>query len=446
MKPKRLISLLVAVCMMITMLPLSAVTAFAFTVDTSWSHDPTASYKGYKYAYRVNGGNATITKFLGPDDSVNPVDSASTVSYNIEIPSELGNCPVTGLGEYSFAASSILDDDYSDPLCRNIHSVTIPQSVKFIGREAFGRCDGLESLTINGAIESMGYCAFNECTSLTTLKLGEYIKTIGQSAFNGCSALTNVTIPENVTSIGDSAFVGCEKLDSLTINGAIESMGDSAFYGCEKLETLSLGEKIKTIGRDAFRECPLTNVTIPDSVTSIGDQAFTSCKKLDSLTIKDAATSIGRSAFAECTSLTTLSLGENITTIGNNAFWGCSALTSVTIPKKVTTIESNTFKNCSKLEYIILPAGLTSFRDSLEGCPDKCVIYSNKDKVAAHDQFGGTLAGHKLLGLCHVTFDANGGKTDYPEVPVYETEKITETKANELKATDLDAILSLIHI
>ena len=29
MKPKRLISLLVAVCMMITMLPLSAVTAFA---------------------------------------------------------------------------------------------------------------------------------------------------------------------------------------------------------------------------------------------------------------------------------------------------------------------------------------------------------------------------------------------------------------------------------
>ena len=34
MRPKRLISLLVAVCMMITMLPLSAVTAFA--ADTSY--------------------------------------------------------------------------------------------------------------------------------------------------------------------------------------------------------------------------------------------------------------------------------------------------------------------------------------------------------------------------------------------------------------------------
>ena len=78
MRPKRLISLLVAVCMMITMLPLSAVTAFA--ADTST--DPEDSYKGYKYAYTVNNGNATITKFLGPDDSVNPVDSASTVSYD----------------------------------------------------------------------------------------------------------------------------------------------------------------------------------------------------------------------------------------------------------------------------------------------------------------------------------------------------------------------------
>ena len=66
MRPKRLISLLVAVCMMITMLPLSAVTAFAVE---PWSDDPTADDGVYKYAYKVNedGSNtATITKFLGP--------------------------------------------------------------------------------------------------------------------------------------------------------------------------------------------------------------------------------------------------------------------------------------------------------------------------------------------------------------------------------------------
>ena len=107
MRPKRLISLLVAVCMMITMLPLSAVTAFA--ADTASSTGGIVSYKGYKYAYEVNGGNATITEFLGPDDSANPVDSASTVSYKIEIPEKIHekfcDYTVTGLGEYSFAAN-----------------------------------------------------------------------------------------------------------------------------------------------------------------------------------------------------------------------------------------------------------------------------------------------------------------------------------------------------
>lgn len=96
---------------------------------------------------------------------------------------------------------------------------------------------------------------------------------------------------------------------------------------------------------------------------------------------------------------------------------------------------------------------MTTFDDNLENCPPECVIYSNKDKDAAHKQFGDNLAGHKLLGLCHVTFDAKGGDlngkltnyrtdnlTDHAEVPVYETEKITDTKANDLKETDLDAI------
>lgn len=39
-----------------------------------------------------------------------------------------------------------------------------------------------------------------------------------------------------------------------------------------------------------------------------------------------------------------------------------------------------------------------------------------------------------------MTFDANGGDLTYDKVPVYETEKITDTIANDLKATDLDAI------
>lgn len=360
MKPKRLFSLLVAVCMMITMLPLSAVTAFA--EDTS-APTGTASYGDYEYDYTINteDGTATITKFRALVDG----------SYDITIPTDFGRFPVTAIGD---------------------------------------------------------------------------------DAFRGCSALKKVTIPQSVTSIGDSAFAGCHNLDSVTINDAATSIGNRAFTECPLTTTLSLGKKITTIGDDAFYYCiELESVTIPQSVTSIGNDAFGQCHDLQSLTIKDAATSIGHRAFLGCTSLETISLGENIKTIGYHAFNSCTSinLTNVTIPENVTTIRPGTFDYCTHLEYIMLPAGLTSFQDSLKGCPagnPNGAIYYKNYKAAAdalladNDDNSNIDANDKLrkrnfLYLCKVTFDAKGGElNDDAEVPVYKTEKITDTKANDLTA------------
>ena len=299
--------------MMITMLPLSAVTAFAADTSTVL----TAIVDGYKYEYKVNadGATATITDFRGP------VDPAKTPApYDIHIPSELGGYPVTGLGTYSFSgyldASPYLHNSYQ--IGRNIRSVDIPQGVTSIGNHAFEECFALEE----------------------------------------------VTIPQSVTSIGLIAFGGC-------------------------------------------------------------------CK------------------------LTTLSLGENVETIGGGAFFRCSSLSNITIPKKVKVIESGysgtpsfyrTFAYCSGLKYIILPAELTTFEARLDDCP-ACVIYYNNDEDHAKDLLknnyylrNAVQNGHQLLCLCHVTFDAKGGNLTYDKVPVYETEKITETLANNLEETDLDAI------
>ena len=391
MKPKRLISLLVAVCMMITMLPLSAVTAFA--ADTSSSPDPEEIVGDYKYAYEVNAdGNATITEFLGPVDPEGNVDSTNDGPYNITIPEKLGGCTVTGLGDYSFAAQS--DDGYPyNPLCSNICSVTIPQKVTSIGKKAF-----------------------YDCKNLTTLVLGEDIQTIGNYAFECCTSLTGVTIPQSVTSIGYSAFEGCTALNPLIINGPT-LIGKHAFTGCTSLTSLTLCPDIQTIGDYAFDVTSLKTVTLPKNLTSIGEYAFACCSELE----------------------------------------------SITIPEKVKTINPKTFADCSKLEYIILPAGLTTFDDSLENCRPECVIYYKDYKTAADALRDNNvvlqndiLAGHNFLYLCKVTFDANGGDltgkggtltnyltdnlTDHAEVPVYKTEKITDTKANDLKATDLDAI------
>ena len=410
MRPKRLISLLVAVCMMITMLPLSAVTAFA--ADTS-STTGTASYGDYEYDYTINteDGTATITKFRALVDG----------SYDITIPTDFGGFPVTAIGDDAFRG------------CSALKKVTIPQSVTSIGDSAFAGCRNLDSLTINDAATSIGNRAFTECPLTTTLSLGKKITTIGDEAFYDCRGLTSVTIPPSVTSIGKKAF-----------------------YQCIHLKTLSFGENIKTnietIGDEAFYYCiELESVTIPQSVTSIGNDAFGQCHDLQSLTIKDAATSIGHRAFLGCTSLATISLGENIKTIGYSAFNSCTSinLTNVTIPENVTTIRPGTFDYCTHLEYIMLPAGLTSFQDSLKGCPagnpNGAIYYKNykakADALLADNDNNSNIADNdklknrNFLYLCNVTFDANGGTlTDSAEVPVYKTEKITETKANDLTA------------
>ena len=208
MRPKRLISLLVAVCMMITMLPLSAVTAFA--ADTS-APTGTAIVNGCEYDYTINtaDGTATITGFRAPDDG----------SYDITIPTEFGKFPVTAIGDDAFY------------YCLPLKEVTIPQSVTSIGERAFANCSNLNSLTIKDAATSIGAYAFIGCTSLTTLSLGKKITTIGNRAFYHCMELESVTIPENVTTIKSYTFDYCSKLKSITLPAGLTSFQDN-LTGC----------------------------------------------------------------------------------------------------------------------------------------------------------------------------------------------------------------------
>ena len=531
MRSKRLISLLVAVCMMITMLPLSAVTAFAADTSTVL----TAIVDGYKYEYKVNadGATATITDFLGP------VASTSTGSYDITIPEKLDDHPVTGLGESSFSGTYSPDHPKNNTLlsfCNQIQSVTIPESVTSIGKSAFEDCSNLDSLTIKGVATSIGAYAFGSCTSLTSLSLvgsfqtiGDYafvscgmtsltidatitsiekyafssrsltslsltgnVQKIGDYAFYSCSSLKTVTLPKSLTSIGAYAFDSCTSLDSIEIPGTVTEIGDFAFhlsgltsvkidegvqstgvhmfYDCDNLATVNLPESLTTIAKGSFAFCSdLNHVKIPARVTCIGDGAFSHCTSLSEITLQDEVKTIGADAFLSCQELTSITLPDSVTDIGKEAFGHCSKLESITIPKNVTTIKSDTFDFCFNLKSITLPAGLTSFQDDLSTCtagyfyatdykkdengdpiygedgqpiyiytPNGAIYYnSNKtdaDKLLANST-NTDLKNRNFLYLCNVTFDANGGNlTDSAEVPVYKTEKITDTKANELTA------------
>ena len=187
MKPKRLISLLVAVCMMITMLPLSAVTAFA--ADTA-APTGTAIVNGCEYDYKINtaDGTATITKFRAPDDHG---------SYDITIPTAFGRFPVTDIGDYAFSG------------CHSLTTLSLGENIKTIGSYAFYDCTQITgSVTIPQSVTSIGPCAFAYCTSLKNITIPEKVKTIEPYTFGWCTSLKYITLPAGLTSFKDR-LVSC---------------------------------------------------------------------------------------------------------------------------------------------------------------------------------------------------------------------------------------------
>ena len=354
MRPKRLISLLVAVCMMITMLPLSAVTAFA--ADTEWHP---ADDGTYKYWYTLNSDNtATIRSFAGP---VNPTKTPAP--YNITVPTELEGHTVTGLGEQSFFERTSLG------------SVTLGKNIQTIGEEAFYACPILKTLTINGAVTSMGKDAFADCPLLTSVTLGQNIKTIGEEAFYNCPVLDNVIIPQNVTSIGPRAFNKCTGLKTLTINSPVMSMGEYAFADCNQLTSLSLCNDFQTIGDHAFEKCTsLKTVNLPKNLTSIGSHAFDSCTSLDPIEIPGTVTEIGDSAFSDCDGLKSATIDEGVQSTGVHMFDACDNLATVNLPESLTTIGAHSFGDCYVLNHVKIPDKVTSIG---EGAFVFCVTLSD---------------------------------------------------------------------
>lgn len=188
-------------------------------------------------------------------------------------------------------------------------NVVIPESVIYegnsykvtsIGEHAFVECKNLTSVTIPNSITSIKFRAFWCCTSLTSVSIPSSVTSIGSDAFEGCSGLTAITISNGAISIGSGAFHLCKLLTSVTIPNSVTTIGSSAFSGCSSLPFISIPNSVTSIGDCAFLGCSsLTSVAIPQSVTSIGENAFTGCSNLTSVIIGSGVTSIGKDAFSK---------------------------------------------------------------------------------------------------------------------------------------------------
>ena len=212
------------------------------------------------------------------------------------------------------------------------------------------------SITYNGktySVTRIGGHAFADCKDLKSVTIPESVTSIGYDAFANCSGLTAITIPSRVTYIGEYAFFNCSNLASITIPGSVRTMGVFAFCDCSSLATVTILDGISYIDESTFKSCSsLTTVNLPSSITRICTEAFKDCSSLASITIPESVTTIQNGAFRGCSALTSVTIPEGVSEIANQTFADCSALTTVAIPSTMTALNSCVFQNCSSLSDI----------------------------------------------------------------------------------------------
>ena len=101
--------------------------------------------------------------------------------------------------------------------CSSLKEVNLPNSLKYIGNQAFEDCSALNSINIPQGVDNINGHAFKGCSALQTLEIPENVKQIGFEAFNGCSSLKQLKISSNIRRIDMDAFGCCNSLQDIYI-------------------------------------------------------------------------------------------------------------------------------------------------------------------------------------------------------------------------------------
>lgn len=155
---------------------------------------------------------------------------------------------------------------------QEVKALVIPEGVTSIGAFAFD-CTEITSVTIPTTLKSMGKYAFNGNTGLTAVHIKdlaawcqiEYeegdsyyaanpLMTAKHLYLNG-QEVTDLVIPEGVTSINGWTFYFCESLTSINIGNSVTSIGKNAFSNCSNVRTITIGSAVKSIERKNFYDC-----------------------------------------------------------------------------------------------------------------------------------------------------------------------------------------------
>lgn len=220
---KRFVSLLVALSITLTFLPMGAVAAAPIKFTDG----------NLRYTVNADGKSVTVS---GTSGSPTQLTIESSISYKDK------NYTVTKIAMWAFNK------------CNSLTEVTIPNTVIEIDYQAFYYCPNLKKVTIHEGVKTIGQTAFIGCTQLTSITIPSTITDMDQ-AFSGNTALSHVTLTNGISNISNMAFKGCTGLTEIKVPISVEQICPGAFNGCTSLKSVLLEKNIKTININAFNDC-----------------------------------------------------------------------------------------------------------------------------------------------------------------------------------------------
>ena len=219
-----------------------------------------------------------------------------------------------------------------------ITSIDIPNSVVHIEAYAFRWATQLNSITIPNSVNYIGDSVFYSCP-LDTIRMEAMTPpTIGVNPFSSS--------PVCVIPCGSFAayntFVWASQVSEFVEEGCapIQMCGDDLYWEyADGVLTITGTGDMYDYADDKTGPAPwydvrgsITTINMPNEMTKIGDYAFYKCTAMTTINMPTSLTAIGEKAFAQDSKLTgELTLPASLTTIDERAFFNCKAVTAFRI-------------------------------------------------------------------------------------------------------------------
>lgn len=211
-----------------------------------------------------------IWSFKKLEDDTLTITNYKGKSTEIIVPDKIGKNTVTALAEGALSQMGPRKTREVSDVLENITKITLPSTIKSIGKGAFEFDYNLQEVNIPDGVDEIKDITFLHCRTIKSISLPKSVKKIGNAAFSQCYKLEQINIPQGLTEICESVFDGCKSLETIEIPDSVTKIGKRAFLDCHNLREIVIPNGVEEIDTMAFGHCKnLQTVVIPPSVRTI---------------------------------------------------------------------------------------------------------------------------------------------------------------------------------